>query len=344
MLLHGLPVSILEGVLWGLIWPNTIAKQFGNSEKAKVLGGLASLGAVTSWLGPLAGDLSDREWPWTQRFGRRRPFVLVAHVIWTGGLILTWHGPPPSPPAPFPRTPAPDLPRPASLRAGLNTKNLPLMVTANVIGSLAGVLGNPNWQALPAETVPASQRGKMIAVQSQIVALQQFVQSGVGVLVGEGVLDKYFWGDDTIWYAIIIWDLLRPPLMMMAFNSKAGWWHPEIEPQKVTPRQPEDYRRGANRYLSDDYRGGQYLGRASGARGGTNCCRVFLSWLRSFFSAFIEDSAFRWLWFNGLFAACGGAFISQFFFYYMQDAYTDEPNCVGDSCARTYAVFGHKIT
>ena len=44
----------------------------------------------------------------------------------------------------------------------------------------------------------------------------------VGIAVGEGLLDKYLWGEDTIWAAVILVDLFRPPLMMMAFNGTAG--------------------------------------------------------------------------------------------------------------------------
>ena len=35
-------------------------------------------------------------------------------------------------------------------------------------------------------------------------------------------LDRYFWGENTIWAAVILVDLVRPPFMMCAFNGTAG--------------------------------------------------------------------------------------------------------------------------
>ena len=130
---HGFPMSILEGLLWTLIWPKQIADTFGNAEKVKVLGGLASLGAGLQWLMPLSGDLSDRKWSWRSKWCQRRPFVLAAHIWWTSSLALTWYG--------------------------LSIGNIYLMVGANVIGSVGQILGDPNWGARIAETIPAAQRG-----------------------------------------------------------------------------------------------------------------------------------------------------------------------------------------
>lgn len=56
----------------------------GNAQQALVLGGLATLGAITAVvLQPLVGAASDRTWT---RLGRRRPYVLAAAVLTLTGL------------------------------------------------------------------------------------------------------------------------------------------------------------------------------------------------------------------------------------------------------------------
>eukprot|EP01051_Picozoa_sp_SAG22_P016071 SAG22_NODE_2201_length_2844_cov_1.754098_1_plen_741_part_00 len=399
---HSFPMSIIEGVLWGLIWPKQIAEQFGNAEKVKVLGGLASLSTVLQWLMPLFGDLSDRDWPWTRwcagRDGegawcRRRPFVLAAHLWWTGSIALTWYG--------------------------LSTKNLPLMVGSCVVGAVGQLLGDPNWGAYPAETIPASQRGTFLAVQAQVGVVFGVLSGFVGIAVGEGLLEKYFWGENTIWVAaptlayqvshttsclelvapplgcesdaylcvlpkqqaaVILVDLVRPPFMMCAFNGTAGCplktclMTREVKLRKRALVDGHDHDHdGANEAdagADDDRKDGdapvtpstsptipapspsaEPATLATAARrpapaappaGG--CCQQAADWALGFFSAFTEDSAFRYLWLYSFIGSVAGGFSGTFGFYFMQDAFVDVPGCVASDCARSYSIFGTVIT
>ena len=87
MVAQNFPNMILEGCLWGVIWPQAIGDIFGSTEKTKVLGLLTSVQMSTQIFAPIIGDAADKmPERFSQIFGRRRPFVLFGHLLYCAGL------------------------------------------------------------------------------------------------------------------------------------------------------------------------------------------------------------------------------------------------------------------
>ena len=88
-----LPNIILEGCLWGVIWPQAIGDMFGQNKKTQVLGLLTSVNTSTQVFSPVIGNLADKMSPRFSRLcGRRRPFVLTGHLTYCTGIVLCYNG------------------------------------------------------------------------------------------------------------------------------------------------------------------------------------------------------------------------------------------------------------
>lgn len=181
MVSQSIPNSILEGCLWTIIWPQAIADQFGQAEKTKVFGTLASVQVAVQLLSPLVGDMADKmPERWTcSYYCRRRPFIMVGHALYLCGLVCSYFG--------------------------LYSKNLHLMLGGSLLSGFTQMMQTPNYAALNAETVPPSQRGTMAAIQMQINMVCSVLANVLGILVGEGYLDRHMYGDKTVWWAIMGW-------------------------------------------------------------------------------------------------------------------------------------------
>jgi MFS family permease len=100
----------------------------GNAQQAVALGWLSALAAAIALLAqPLTGAASDRT---TSRFGRRRPYVLVASAIYIAGMIaLGW---------------SPDF---------------VVFIIGFVLTQIAANIGTASYQGLLPDRVPLDQRG-----------------------------------------------------------------------------------------------------------------------------------------------------------------------------------------
>jgi hypothetical protein len=135
---------MLGGCLWGIVWPKTISNIFGPTDKAIVLGGLGTLGTLIGFLGPIVGNLSDRlaEYApeFAARWGRRRPFIALGQGLNVICLVLCYHG--------------------------VYTGTVWLLVVALQVSNMTNQLGGPAFSAIVPETIPESQRGLCVTIQS----------------------------------------------------------------------------------------------------------------------------------------------------------------------------------
>jgi len=195
---------------------------------------LASVNLTVQIFQPVAGDLADKMPPrFSKYFGRRRPFVLFGHLTYALGLFFSYHG--------------------------LYGRSEHLMVFGQLLSGFSGMIQGPNYAALNAETIPASQRGTMGSIQNTVGTISGLGANGLGVLIGEGWVDKHLGGDKTIWRAILVWKICMVPLMMMQFNSRAGCWYPEVPRPEPPSVNSEDYRKDMEARAQErpeDYRTG----------------------------------------------------------------------------------------
>ena len=216
-----LPNIILEGCLWGVIWPQAIGDMFGQNKKTQVLGLLTSVNTSTQVFSPVIGNLADKMSPRFSRLcGRRRPFVLTGHLTYCTGIVLCYNG--------------------------LYDKKLELMIFGQLLMGFSGMLQGPNIMAWNAETIPAAQRNTNGAIAQTYMAMGQLAMNLLGILVGEGWVEHHLGvgrepfrgqdGDRTIWYMVMVWKFFMVPFMMMQFNSRAGCWWPEISKSKQEVR------------------------------------------------------------------------------------------------------------
>jgi hypothetical protein len=156
MPLEAAPCWVFGTALWAIIWPAQIKTIFGDHEKMRVLGLLSTVGNTLGWSAPFLGTLSDR-FPqrWAERWGRRRPFILVGQSICAFSLLITYLAV-----RPYLRAEA----RGETLSTGAHG-TLMLLLISNVVGSIGGNLEGPAWGAVWYDTIPAKQRGLMRTVE-----------------------------------------------------------------------------------------------------------------------------------------------------------------------------------
>jgi len=100
----------------------------GNARQALVLGLLSAIGALLALIiQPLTGMVSDRT---TSRVGRRRPYILVAAVIYVAGMLALAAAP-----------------------------GFAIFVIGFVLAQIAANVGTASYQGLLPDRVPADQRG-----------------------------------------------------------------------------------------------------------------------------------------------------------------------------------------
>jgi len=100
----------------------------GNAEQALVLGWLSALGALIALLAqPLTGLISDRT---TSPLGRRRPYILIAAMIYLAGILALAAAP-----------------------------GFAVFVLGFVLAQIAANVGTAAYQGLLPDRVPVEQRG-----------------------------------------------------------------------------------------------------------------------------------------------------------------------------------------
>jgi hypothetical protein len=73
------------------------------------------------------------------------------------------------------------------------------MVAGQLLSGFSSMLQMPNFNALGAETIPHQQRSDMSTIQQSVNMLGMLLSNILGIMVGEGYVDKYMGGDHTIW-------------------------------------------------------------------------------------------------------------------------------------------------
>lgn len=124
----------------------------GTVQQALALGWLSAIGALLALLiQPLTGLVSDRN---TSRFGRRRPYILLAAVIYLAGLLALAAAP-----------------------------GFAVFVIGFVLAQIAANVGTAAYQGLLPDRVPAGQRGTASGYLGMMTIL-----GNVGSLVAAAVL------------------------------------------------------------------------------------------------------------------------------------------------------------
>lgn len=124
----------------------------GTAQQALALGWLSAIGALLALLiQPLTGLISDRN---TSRFGRRRPYILLAAVIYLAGLLALAAAP-----------------------------GFAVFVIGFVLAQIAANMGTAAYQGLLPDRVPAEQRGTASGYLGLMTIL-----GNVGSLVAAAVL------------------------------------------------------------------------------------------------------------------------------------------------------------
>jgi MFS family permease len=124
----------------------------GNAQQALALGWLSAIGAVVALLvQPLIGLMSDRS---ASRFGRRRPFILLAAIIYLAGMLALAAAP-----------------------------AFAVFVLGFVLAQIAANIGTAAYQGLLPDRVPIEQRGTASGYLGLMTIL-----GNVGSLVAAGLL------------------------------------------------------------------------------------------------------------------------------------------------------------
>ncbi len=124
----------------------------GNAEQALALGSLSALGALLALIvQPLTGLISDRT---TSRLGRRRPYILVAAVIYLAGMLALASAP-----------------------------GFAVFVLGFVLAQIAANVATASYQGLLPDRVPADQRGTASGYLGMMTIL-----GNVGSLVAAALL------------------------------------------------------------------------------------------------------------------------------------------------------------
>lgn len=124
----------------------------GNAQQALALGWLSAVGALVALLiQPLTGLMSDRT---TSRFGRRRPYILLAAIIYLAGMLALAAAP-----------------------------AFAVFVLGFVLAQVAANIGTAAYQGLLPDRVPAAQRGTASGYLGLMTIL-----GNVGSLVAAGLL------------------------------------------------------------------------------------------------------------------------------------------------------------
>ena len=298
----GLPGALFQPALWSVIWPDTLSKMAGYNNKALALAAGNQITTIMGFSAPFVGSLSDKL---PERFaciGRRRPFIIVGNLISMAGLAMTYDA--------LYRIvdrPAGERPLTDSERAWAYME----LAASLVIGNLGGSLFAPPWSAIVPETVPLTQRGLCVMVQSWCNCVIGIIGSIVGYMVGEGTpcfgREPCFTVRE-IWWVNIWIILLQIPFYCLACNGTAfdgcsarGVWKPERATPPAPPSPPAPPAAGER----TDRR--------------SRCHR----WKESFaeFASAFRDPCFKWLWVFGLVSQVGSMITGQFSFFWYQDCF-----------------------
>jgi Na+/melibiose symporter-like transporter len=273
----------------------------GYKYKALLSAVMGQIGTVLGYSAPFIGAFSDRLPDKYTRWlgGRRRPFVLIGGISGSFSLWMTY------------------VAVVGSYENGsMDTLHFVYLFAANFIGCVGGSLAGPPSSALIPETIPAKQRGTMVAITSWFDTIINIGGNVIGYMVGENLI----LGEQSVWWINIIANPLMLPLVLVTFNGSActGWsFHGIWKPEKAKSKKViEDHERIA---LNNQLRADK-VKMDKKKFGCAYYARSVWSELKYFTTAF-SDTCYRLLWLQGLVGTIGGIIMWQFGFYWYQDCF-----------------------
>jgi hypothetical protein len=286
-------VWIFETCLWGIVYPNTLAKMYENP--AFVLAITGTIGTIMGFLGPFTGSLSDRlpeMFPaFSARWGRRRPLYWLGQVVGMIGVVFTRQA---------------CLQGVAERSAGaahVSASTTAMLLVSCTVSNFCWQFTSPTYGSIVPETVPESQRGQCVAIQAWIQQVCLIAGNGCGILVGEGHLS-----DKLMWDCVVVCGFIQIPLACWAFCGKAcppykACLYPFVWSDDAKERMPSMQQRARRAKAKMD----------AVASGGT--CSNEVS---EFLSPFRSTPAFFWFWVQGFVATAGGIVQGCFAFYWFK--------------------------
>lgn len=276
--------------LWGIVFPQTISEMFGHDDKALVLASIGTIGCVIGFMGPFTGSLSDRLpefFPnFCDRWGRRRPFIVVGQLLSNVGLIM--------------------------ISRAVESKDTLGLIFWFAFANFAGQFAGPPFSSIIPETVHESQRGKCVTIFGWLVNL--FVNLGYwcGILVGE-----HFISNRTIWNLNIIVQFLQIPLACWACSGRAcpPWrWEPERMPTELQLR---DKAAAKEKKRQETAAAAAERGLAIAKSGRLV---LLVAEIKEFVSPF-KTPAYRWFWIQQCTGILAGIIQGCFSYYWFQDCF-----------------------
>jgi Na+/melibiose symporter-like transporter len=308
-----IPNQLFATALWSIVWPKAIATMFGYENKATALSMVDTVNVFIGFANPFIGSLSDRlPDRYAKYCGRRRPFVLAGAGMMATGVWMIYF----------------------SIYIMSHGHDADLILLGGLfMGNIGSCLSLVPFGAIAIETIHPDQRGISLAIGTWVGGVCTLGGWGIGYLVGEGIV----FTTPVIWWINILKFFVQLPLLWICCGGTAGWCTPERRrtvPQEEkkaaaalarTVGEGEDagvtvdadvyWNRG--RTLKWDPKEGKWEVCAS-----PNCAERAADTMRDFSSAFYTP-AFRWLWIQNFIASIGGTFSGYFFFYWMQDCFTE---------------------
>lgn len=346
--LPGFLHSLVANALWGIIWPNLLSQMSGDKYKFIALAAGSQICTVVGYAHPIIGSMSDRlPDKYAKYVGRRRPFIIIGSFVMSLGVWMTYDA--------LYRI----VDRPAHCvghdgawerlhtyglckAAGGSWQSFPIshshliwayieLAASLVVGNAGGAIFSPPFTAIVADTVPLSQRGLCVMIQSWTSTVTGIGSGFIAYMVSEQMAcdlslpppdfpveseqwDGACFSAKTIWWCDIWILILQMPFYCICCNGQAidgcswsGIWKPE----KFIKREHEEVARTAN----DD---GSALSR---------CQR----WKEEFlvFTAAFRDPCYKWLWIQGFIGQFGGMIGGQFSLYWYQDCFNQCTGCQG---------------
>eukprot|EP01047_Picozoa_sp_COSAG01_P072646 COSAG01_NODE_11608_length_1895_cov_1.610802_1_plen_379_part_01 len=192
----GMLHNLVMNALWGVIWPQMLSEMAGNGKngqyKALALAAGGQIATVIGYTAPFVGSLSDRlPNKYAKYIGRRRPFIILGNAIAALGVWMTYDAlyrivERPADAPPLNRTIIDLHIFHHEITMSEKVFAYVELALSLVVGNTGGGLLYPPWGAIVPETIPLSQRGQCIMVQSWCNTVISIIGAGVCWVIGEG--------------------------------------------------------------------------------------------------------------------------------------------------------------
>eukprot|EP01043_Picozoa_sp_COSAG02_P030350 COSAG02_NODE_1933_length_10319_cov_22.624168_5_plen_647_part_00 len=345
--LPGFLHSLVSNALWGIIWPNLLSQMSGDRYKFLALAAGSQICTVVGYAHPFIGSMSDRlPDKYAKYIGRRRPFIIIGSFIMSFGVWMTYdalyrivdrpahctgHDPAWEQLHTYGRCKA----------AGGSWQAYPVshshlvwayieLAASLVVGNAGSAVFSPPFTAIVADTIPLSQRGLCVVIQSWTNTVTGLGSGAIAYMTSEQLAcdlgappqdfpieseqwDGACFSAKTIWWCDIWILILQMPLYCICCNGQAidgcswsGIWKPEKSIKRPVETLPSANVDGSSL---------------------TRCQR----WKHDFwaFTAAFRDPCYKWLWIQGFIGQIGSMIGGQFNLYWYQDCFNQCTGCKG---------------